>query len=140
MRHLLFLLVCWTSVATAQSPTPSARLRLPRVFSNGMVLQRDVRIPVWGWGPRARPTDHLDPLGAARAVELIRPRVAVPIHWGTLHPIGMRWVRPNTRIDPPHAFARYVAELVPGTVVHVIPIGGRLVIGAGTESVDDALD
>jgi L-ascorbate metabolism protein UlaG (beta-lactamase superfamily) len=97
-------------------------------------------IPVWGWGPRARPTDHLDPLGAARAVELIRPRVAVPIHWGTLHPIGMRWVRPNTRIDPPHAFARYVAELVPGTVVHVIPIGGRLVIGAGTEPDDDALD
>ena len=97
-------------------------------------------IPVWGWGPRARPTDHLDPMGAARAIELIRPRVAVPIHWGTLHPIGMRWVRPSTRVDPPHAFARFVAQLVPETEVHVIPIGGRLVIGAGIESRDDAVE
>lgn len=91
-------------------------------------------IPVWGWGPRARPTDHLDPLGAARAVELIHPRVAVPIHWGTLHPIGMRWVRPSTRTDPPHAFARHVAQLVPDTEVHVVPIGGRLSIGSAIEA------
>ncbi|MEZ4596607.1 MAG: MBL fold metallo-hydrolase [Chloroflexota bacterium] len=89
-------------------------------------------IPVWGWGPRARPTDHLDPLGAARAVELIRPRVAVPIHWGTLHPIGLRWLRPDTRTDPPEAFARHVARLVPDTQVRVVPIGGRLRIGRGS--------
>lgn len=36
------------------APDPQAlpqvkRLRLPRFFSDGMVLQRDVRIPVWGW-------------------------------------------------------------------------------------------
>jgi L-ascorbate metabolism protein UlaG (beta-lactamase superfamily) len=97
-------------------------------------------IPVWGWGPRARPSDHLDPRGAAQAVELIRPRIAVPIHWGTLHPIGMRWVRPNTRIDPPHAFARYVGELVPATQVHVVPIGGRLSIGSPVDLSGDAPD
>ncbi len=91
-------------------------------------------IPVWGWGPRARPTDHLDPMGAAHAVELIRPRVAVPIHWGTLHPIGMRWVRPSTRVDPPHAFARHVAQLAPDTQVHVVPIGCRLAIGEEVEA------
>jgi hypothetical protein len=51
----------------------------------------------------------------------------------------MRWVRPNTRVDPPHAFARFVAQLVPETEVHVIPIGGRLVIGAGIEPRDDAV-
>lgn len=87
-------------------------------------------IPVWGWGPRARSSDHLDPLGAAHAVEIIRPQVAVPIHWGTLHPIGMRWVRPSTRVDPPHAFARHVARLAPATEVRVIPIGGSLSIGS----------
>ncbi len=28
----------------------SAAVRLPRVFGSGMVLQRDAKIPVWGWG------------------------------------------------------------------------------------------
>ena len=36
------------------APDPRAlpqvqRMRLPRMFGDGMVLQRDVRIPVWGW-------------------------------------------------------------------------------------------
>jgi L-ascorbate metabolism protein UlaG (beta-lactamase superfamily) len=86
-------------------------------------------IPVWGWGPRARATEHLDPLGAARAIELIRPRVAVPIHWGTLHPMGMRWLRPATRVDPPHVFVRFAARLAPATDARVVPIGGRLSVG-----------
>jgi L-ascorbate metabolism protein UlaG (beta-lactamase superfamily) len=68
-------------------------------------------------------------MGAARAVELIRPRVAVPIHWGTLHPIGMHWLRPDTRTEPPEAFARFVARLAPDTEVRVVPIGGSLSIG-----------
>ena len=38
-------------------------------------------LPVWGWGPSLNP-GHLDPAGAARALALLRPRVAVPIHWG----------------------------------------------------------
>ncbi len=92
-------------------------------------------IPVWGWGPRARPSDHLDPMGAARAVELIRPQVAVPIHWGTLHPIGMRWLRPGTRIEPPEAFARHASRLAPDTEVHVVPIGGTLTIDGSTREV-----
>lgn len=88
-------------------------------------------IPVWGWGPRARPVDHLDPLGAARAVEIIRPGLAVPIHWGTLHPIGMRWLRPDTRVEPPEAFARHVARIVPTTDVELLTIGDDMTIGPG---------
>ena len=38
-------------------------------------------IPVWGWGPKLG-KGHLDPERAAQAVELIRPRVTTPIHWG----------------------------------------------------------
>ena len=57
-------------------------------------------------------------------MRLVRPRVAVPIHWGTLHPIGLSRLRPQTRIDPPHDFARLAAELAPETIVHVVPIGG----------------
>lgn len=83
-------------------------------------------MPVWGWGPRAQSHEHLDPMGAARALQLLRPRVAIPIHWGTLHPLGFRWLKPSTRVDPPHTFARLATEMAPSTTVHVLPVGGRI--------------
>ena len=83
-------------------------------------------VPVWGWGPTAKPSEHLDPMGAARAVAAIKPRYAVPIHWGTLHPVGFRWMRPTTRIDPPHQFAQLVRRLAPDTTVRVMPVGSSL--------------
>jgi L-ascorbate metabolism protein UlaG (beta-lactamase superfamily) len=45
-------------------------------------------LPVWGWGPSLGP-GHLDPVRAAQAVHRIRPRVVVPVHWGTLAPAGL---------------------------------------------------
>jgi L-ascorbate metabolism protein UlaG (beta-lactamase superfamily) len=99
------------------------------LFDGMAALDRGVSlalIPVWGWGPRARAPEHLDPLGAAHAVRLVRPRVAVPIHWGTLHPIGLGRMRPRTRIDPPHEFARLAADMAPDTIVRVVPVGGSL--------------
>ena len=102
------------------------------LFDGMTDLARDLDLalmPVWGWGPRAQSHEHLDPLGAARALQLLRPRIAVPIHWGTLHPVGMKWVRPSTRVDPPHTFARLAGELAPETTVHVLPVGGRLDVG-----------
>jgi L-ascorbate metabolism protein UlaG (beta-lactamase superfamily) len=85
-------------------------------------------LPVWGWGPTARSGEHLDPYGAARAAAAIGPRYAVPIHWGTLHPAGFRWMRPSTRIDPPHLFAQLVRRLAPATTVRVLPVGASLVV------------
>ena len=85
-------------------------------------------LPVWGWGPTARSSEHLDPMGAARAAAVIKPRIAIPIHWGTLHPVGMRWVRPSTRIDPPHQFAQLVRRMSPDTIVRVLPNGASLVL------------
>jgi L-ascorbate metabolism protein UlaG (beta-lactamase superfamily) len=90
-------------------------------------------LPVWGWGPTAKPSEHLDPAGAARAVAAIRPRYAMPIHWGTLHPLGMRWMRPSTRIDPPHQFAQLVRRLAPGTIVRVVPVGSSLTVPPATK-------
>lgn len=87
-------------------------------------------MPVWGWGPRARASEHLDPLGAAQALALIRPRYAVPIHWGTLHPLGMRWLRPATRVEPPAQFARLARVHAPDTTVRVLPVGATLDIPA----------
>lgn len=88
-------------------------------------------MPVWGWGPMLRSSEHLDPLGAARAVAVIRPRWAVPIHWGSLHPVGLRWLRPTTRIDPPHQFAQLVRRYAPTTRVRVLGIGASLELRPG---------
>lgn len=85
-------------------------------------------LPVWGWGPTAKPSDHLDPMGAARAAAVIKPRFAIPIHWGTLHPVGFRWMRPSTRIDPPHQFAQLVRRLAPQTSVRVLRNGSSMVV------------
>ena len=67
-------------------------------------------VPVWGWGPNLGP-GHLTPREAARAVRLLRPRYAVPVHWGTLFPYGLRRLMPGTLTHPPLAFERAVRTL-----------------------------
>ena len=39
--------------AAPAAPVADRPLQLPRLFSDGMVLQRGVTIPVWGWAPPA---------------------------------------------------------------------------------------
>jgi L-ascorbate metabolism protein UlaG (beta-lactamase superfamily) len=78
-------------------------------------------LPVWGWGPSLG-GGHLDPAGAARALTLLRTRVAVPIHWGTLFP-GLRNDRRARLTDPPHEFAREAARVAPGVEVRVLAPG-----------------
>jgi L-ascorbate metabolism protein UlaG (beta-lactamase superfamily) len=72
-------------------------------------------LPVAGWGPRL-PPGHLDPRRAAEALALIRPRIAIPIHWGTYAP----W-RPNPGDDvPAREFAEAAAKLAPAVEVRVL--------------------
>jgi len=75
---------------------------------------------VWGWGPNLGP-GHLDPERAAQAVALLRPRYAVPIHWGTLFPLGLRRARRFSAVldEPPRAFAAAAAVAHPGCRVVV---------------------
>jgi len=79
-------------------------------------------LPVWGWGPTLGP-GHLDPEGAARALALLRPRIAIPIHWGTLFPIGMMRRRGDRLTDPPHEFAEHAARLAPEVEVAILQPG-----------------
>jgi L-ascorbate metabolism protein UlaG (beta-lactamase superfamily) len=79
-------------------------------------------LPVAGWGSRLGP-GHLDPLDAARAVRLLNPRLAIPIHWGTLLPVGVSRRRRARLEDPPHLFARHVARIAPGTEVRILAPG-----------------
>jgi L-ascorbate metabolism protein UlaG (beta-lactamase superfamily) len=80
-------------------------------------------VPVWGWGWTLGP-GHLDPRGAAEAVRRVAPALAVPIHWGTLWPVGCHRVRPDRFTEPGAEFARFAAERAPGTTVRVLAPGG----------------
>jgi L-ascorbate metabolism protein UlaG (beta-lactamase superfamily) len=78
-------------------------------------------LPVSGWGPRM-PAGHLEPRSAAEALLLLRPKVAVPVHWGTFRaPFG-------PRLDDRAAreFASAAARLAPEVEVCVLQIGETL--------------
>jgi L-ascorbate metabolism protein UlaG (beta-lactamase superfamily) len=80
-------------------------------------------LPIWGWGTSIG-AGHLDPERAARAAALLRPRIAVPIHWGTLFPFGLARLRPDPLRLPPHEFSRWMRELAPQVEARVLAPGG----------------
>lgn len=85
-------------------------------------------VPVWGWG-HTLGEGHMDPAAAARAIELIKPRIAIPIHWGTLFPmIAGRWGRHHLS-RPPRRFADQVAESSPAVEVRVLEPGDSTSLG-----------
>jgi L-ascorbate metabolism protein UlaG (beta-lactamase superfamily) len=92
-------------------------------------------LPVWGWGPSLGP-GHLDPAGAAEAVARLRPRIAVPVHWGTLALPGSTVVPPlRARMrrllsEPPRAFAAAVAARGLDTRVVVTEPGAAVLLPA----------
>ena len=79
-------------------------------------------LPVAGWGLTLGP-GHMDVEAAVRALELLRPRVAEPVHWGTLRIPGAWRLRRARTLGSPHRFAALAAERVPGTRV-VVPVPG----------------
>jgi L-ascorbate metabolism protein UlaG (beta-lactamase superfamily) len=85
-------------------------------------------VPIWGWGPSLGP-GHLDPEAAARAVALVAPAVAIPIHWGTFLPIGLARRHADLLVDPPKEFAAHVAALAPATTVATLAPGGSFQLG-----------
>ena len=78
-------------------------------------------LPVAGWGKKLGP-GHLDPERAASALALLRPQVAVPIHWGTYR-AGRRDPRSSA---PAEAFARAAAQLAPDVRVEILHVAGTL--------------
>jgi L-ascorbate metabolism protein UlaG (beta-lactamase superfamily) len=81
-------------------------------------------LPVWGWGLTLG-HDHLDPAEAAEAVARLRPRVAVPVHWGTLALSGVARLPRMRRLltEPPWDFAAAVAARGLDTAVVVAEPG-----------------
>jgi L-ascorbate metabolism protein UlaG (beta-lactamase superfamily) len=79
-------------------------------------------LPVWGWGPRLGP-GHMDPERAAEALRVLRPRAAVPIHWGTLWPMGMGRVMPHLLQRPPLDFEAAAGKVAPDVKILLTPPG-----------------
>lgn len=85
--------------------------------------QLDVALlPIWGWGPKLG-AGHLDPRKAAEALRLLRPRVAIPIHWGVLHPVGIGWARPGYLSFPALRFQSDAGREAPEVLVKVLEPG-----------------
>jgi L-ascorbate metabolism protein UlaG (beta-lactamase superfamily) len=84
-------------------------------------------VPVWGWGWTLGP-GHLDPAGAAEAMRLVGPAHAVPIHWGTLWPVGCGRVRPDRFHRPGEEFAAHTRTAAPDTDVRVLAPGESLTV------------
>jgi L-ascorbate metabolism protein UlaG (beta-lactamase superfamily) len=78
-------------------------------------------LPVWGWGPKVG-AGHLDPDRAAAALPMLRPRIAVPIHWGTYRVVGSA----PAGSEPAQAFAAAALHTAPDVDVRVLPLGGAL--------------
>ena len=79
-------------------------------------------LPVWGWGPTIG-EGHMDPERAASAAAILRPRLAVPIHWGTFYPAGLRRLAPAPFDTPGVAFEEAAARLAPDVRVRVLAPG-----------------
>jgi L-ascorbate metabolism protein UlaG (beta-lactamase superfamily) len=89
----------------------------------GLVPDLDVAlIPIWGWGPSLGKGLHLDPRRAAEALQLLNPRIAIPIHWGTYRPFPLRSRAPFLS-RPAEAFAQAASELAPDVEVKVLRPG-----------------
>ncbi len=84
-------------------------------------------IPIWGCGPYLR-GDHMDPAQAADALSMLQPRVAVPIHWGTLHPVGPYWRKAGFLRRPARAFTLEASRRAPLTDVRVLRPGQSTVV------------
>ncbi len=88
-------------------------------------------LPVGGWGPKVG-RGHLDPRKAAEAAAILRPRFAIPIHWGTLLRIGLSRRANEILHTPPRRFAAQLAELAPAIEPAVLEPGESLELSSPT--------
>jgi L-ascorbate metabolism protein UlaG (beta-lactamase superfamily) len=81
-------------------------------------------LPVWGFSHRVG-NGHLTPLTAALALSQLHPRVAVPIHWGSLRLAGPQsvWKSVDYLSSPPRDFAEHAARMAPETEVRILQPG-----------------
>ncbi|SOD70495.1 beta-lactamase family protein [Jatrophihabitans sp. GAS493] len=86
-------------------------------------------VPVGGWGPTLGDM-HLDPAQACEAVRRVGASDAVPIHFGTYWPTGLRRAHPTSfrRLcqEPGTRFVTALAADQPQTRAHLLALGQRV--------------
>jgi L-ascorbate metabolism protein UlaG (beta-lactamase superfamily) len=93
---------------------------------DGLIPDLDLAlVPIWGWGATLGRGKHLDPVSAAEAVRRLRPKLAVPIHWGTYRPFH-RSSRVAFLTAPGEVFARAAAAAAPDVEIRVLTPGELL--------------
>ena len=80
-------------------------------------------LPISGWGPKT-PPGHLNPERAAKSLQLLEPKVVIPIHWGTYAPMH----RARAGGGPELEFAERAADLAPDVDVRILGVGEALEI------------
>lgn len=92
-------------------------------------------LPIETWGVRPPEGRHMSPRSAATSLAMLEPRIAVPIHWGTLYLPGSAyagkeatyaWFRKTRR--RPEAFATMAADAAPDVEVRLLDPGEALVV------------
>ena len=68
---------------------------------------------------------------AAQALALIRPRLAIPIHWGTLALLGAKRLWPWLLTDPGRRFVEHARRLAPSVEVRLLHPGDSLTLNHG---------
>jgi L-ascorbate metabolism protein UlaG (beta-lactamase superfamily) len=89
-------------------------------------------LPISGWGPTLDADEHLTPLAAARCLGLLRPALAVPVHWGTYYPPAMSRLWRGDPRRPALSFARYARVTAPGVAIRILEPGGLVELGPDT--------
>jgi L-ascorbate metabolism protein UlaG (beta-lactamase superfamily) len=85
-------------------------------------------VPVGGWGPTLGAHHHLDAADAAEALRRVKAAWAVPVHYGTLWPIGMARLRLHMFREPGPRFAELASRAAPETRVRVLAQGESLTV------------
>jgi L-ascorbate metabolism protein UlaG (beta-lactamase superfamily) len=91
-------------------------------------------LPVGTWGPHRGGPGHLDPDGAAEVARQLQPAVAVPIHWGTLYPVGLHRLISRPLRDLGGRFRDACASVAPAVDVRVLQPGESATISIAREA------
>jgi L-ascorbate metabolism protein UlaG (beta-lactamase superfamily) len=65
----------------------------------------------------------MDPQRAAEACQLLAPRLAIPIHWGTLYPLALHHFSSTFLTQPPQMFVQFMLRTAPQVQVRVLQPG-----------------
>ncbi len=87
-------------------------------------------LPIAGIGPLMPEFKHMSPRHAVKAMELLRPRIVVPIHWGTYHLPGTAIFRlgPDFHRRAPYLFMAQAAALEPDVHAVLLRPGEQLLL------------